>query len=321
MEELQEIWKSNKEMGRHRSSSNVDLIQRMRMNTSADRVLRQNLSNSMLSEQIEFLPRDGEGHDMGARIFSRPSRSNSVANLLEPLSVRFSEDLTPDNEPTTSKQRPAITFEREIGSSGKGSICLEYSDKGTGDFRVPSFSVTTVNGSCITPLRYKRHRIVPGKPDLVELPGIRCSADNSTTLIIVMQDVFSGLEVKLFYTCLHDYDGIVRRVEFTNIGKVNEPLMITRAFSMTSDYEADVSSFYMTQLSGSWGRERSVIETKLSHGIQSFGSSRGVSSHQHNPFVAISTGPPSETTGDVKSFTLIYSGNFLIEAEVNEFNR
>lgn len=34
----------------------------------------------------------------------------------------------------------------------------------------------------------------------------------------------------------------------------------------------------------SWGRERYVVETKLTHGMQSFGSVRGVSGHQHNPF-------------------------------------
>ncbi len=34
----------------------------------------------------------------------------------------------------------------------------------------------------------------------------------------------------------------------------------------------------------SWARERHVIETKLTQGTQSFGSLRGVSSHEHNPF-------------------------------------
>ena len=37
----------------------------------------------------------------------------------------------------------------------------------------------------------------------------------------------------------------------------------------------------------SWGRERYMVETKLTHGMQSFGSMRGVSGHQHNPFAGI----------------------------------
>lgn len=46
-----------------------------------------------------------------------------------------------------------------------------------------------------------------------------------------------------------------------------------------------------------------------------------MSSHQHNPFVALAPGPLAEGTGEVKAFTLVYSGNFLVEAELNEFNR
>lgn len=37
--------------------------------------------------------------------------------------------------------------------------------------------------------------------------------------------------------------------------------------------------------------------------------------------IAITLGSPSETTGEVKGFSLIYSGNFLIEAEINEMGR
>ena len=36
---------------------------------------------------------------------------------------------------------------------------------------------------------------------------------------------------------------------------------------------------------------------------------------------AITLGPPSETTGEVKGFSFVYSGNFLFEAEINEMGR
>jgi alpha-galactosidase len=35
----------------------------------------------------------------------------------------------------------------------------------------------------------------------------------------------------------------------------------------------------------------------------------------------VTNGIPSETSGEVKGFSLIYSGNFLVEAEVNETGR
>ena len=56
-------------------------------------------------------------------------------------------------------------------------------------------------------------------------------------------------------------------------------------------------------------------------GTVSFGSVRGVSSHQHNPFAAISFGYPHETMGEVRGFSLLYSGNFLVEAEHAELGR
>jgi alpha-galactosidase len=37
--------------------------------------------------------------------------------------------------------------------------------------------------------------------------------------------------------------------------------------------------------------------------------------------VVITIGPPSETKGEVRGFSLIYSGNFLFEAEVEEMGR
>jgi hypothetical protein len=36
---------------------------------------------------------------------------------------------------------------------------------------------------------------------------------------------------------------------------------------------------------------------------------------------AVTLGPPNETIGEAKGFTLIYSGNFLIEAELTEMGR
>ena len=35
----------------------------------------------------------------------------------------------------------------------------------------------------------------------------------------------------------------------------------------------------------------------------------------------ITTGPPSDTHGEAFGFSLVYSGNFLFEAEINDMNR
>lgn len=94
------------------------------------------------------------------------------------------------------------TFERQMGKLGKGLLCSEYADHGTGDFRSPSFIVNdNFNGSSISPLKYKRHRIYRGKLPMPDsLPGIRSEGPNdASTLVVTMADAGSGLEVDLIY--------------------------------------------------------------------------------------------------------------------------
>jgi len=80
----------------------------------------------------------------------------------------------------------------------------------------------------------------------------------------------------------------------------------------------------LVTLSGSWANERKIRVHDLEQGRVSIESLRGTSSHQHNPFCAISTTREAdmmETNGDVWGFSLVYSGNFLMEAEVSETGR
>ena len=236
------------------------------------------------------------------------TRSISSPMVYDPHS--FSDDI---NDVLVGNNGDAI-FERTSGKMGKGMLCLEYSDHGTGDFRTPSFMLSdTSNGSTITPLRYCTHTIYSGK---IPIPGhmhsIRSTISDSSTLVVTLQDMHSGVEVDLIYTAMHDYDCITRRAVYRNMDESGSAKIINKACSVTIDFESDPSCFYLTQLSGSWGRERYIEENRLSTGMRSFGSTRGVSSHQHNPFAVISTGPPSETKVSIaifcyfKKYTFIY---------------
>lgn len=93
------------------------------------------------------------------------------------------------------------SFDRDEGQIGKGSLCVEYSDQGTGDFRSPSFVVVdNFTGSSISPLRYRRHAIFKGKHPLPKnMPGIRSDGKDASSLVVTMADIGSGLEVDLIY--------------------------------------------------------------------------------------------------------------------------
>lgn len=205
---------------------------------------------------------------------------------------------------------------------GKSSKLLEFSDCGTGDFREPSFKVRyDSDGSTVSPLEYSKHRIFKGKPAMpAHMPGLYIeSPDEATTLIVEMVDRVTKLKMNLYFTVFHEYDVITRRSVVVNDG--DKPVCLNHLVSATVDFDAE-GSFYMTQLSGGWAREREVVTRKLDDGLTVVKSSRGASSHQFNPFLVISPDrQPEERHGECFSFCLVYSGNFLGTAEVTEYAR
>ncbi|GKU81852.1 alpha-galactosidase [Niallia sp. NCCP-28] len=192
----------------------------------------------------------------------------------------------------------------------------EYPQYGNTDFRKPAFQIQLENGSTITDLRYKSHEIKQGKEKLLGLPATYVEdAKEAETLEILLEDLVAGLEVKLTYTVFADYNVITRSAAIKNVGTEN--LKILRALSANIDFrEAD---FELIHLPGAWGKERQVERQPLRPGLQGIESARGASSHQHNPFIALARKNTTEDFGEVFAFNLVYSGNFLAQAEVDQF--
>jgi len=208
-------------------------------------------------------------------------------------------------------------------AAGKNMKLLEWSDAGTGDYRPPSFSVEYPDGSTISPLVYKSHVIHAGKMLMMtpHLPHVReeepGDADDCTTVAVTLEDTFTGLELELVYTVFRDYDAIARRTIVHNT--TPDVIRTSRLMSLTMDMYAE--DHHMVHLSGAWAGERHVVHRKLEQGVSHVESRRGTSSHQHNPFIAITQGPPSEDSGEVVGFALIYSSNFRCEVDVSEAMR
>jgi alpha-galactosidase len=195
------------------------------------------------------------------------------------------------------------------------SLPREYPAFGNSDFRSPAFQVLQEDGSTVSDLAHRSDRIVPGKPELPGLPSTYAeSGDGVETLELELLDELVGLEVVLSYSVFPDYDAIARSVRFRNLGP--RPLRLLRALSASVDLPG--SGFEMLHLSGDWGRERAVFRRPLAPGIQSVGSRRGASSHQHNPFIALLEPGADEDRGEVLAMSLVYSGNFLAQAEVDQ---
>ena len=71
------------------------------------------------------------------------------------------------------------------------------------------------------------------------------------------------------------------------------------------------------QFSGAWARERHLKVRKLEQGTTTIDSMRGNSSANHNPFMILKRPTADEFQGEAIGFSFIYSGNFLIQAQVD----
>ena len=97
-----------------------------------------------------------------------------------------------------------------------------------------------------------------------------------------------------------------------------EKIVLERAMSCSVDLPDH--DYQMIELTGAWGRERAVTERKLQYGIQGIYSMRGCSSSNFNPFLALRRENTTEACGEVYGFSLVYSGNFLAQAEVDTYD-
>lgn len=193
----------------------------------------------------------------------------------------------------------------------------EYPAYGASDFRSPAYQVELENGTTVTDLRYDSHKIFKGKPKLENLPATYVESDDEAeTLEIYMVDSVIGLTVILTYTVFKDLNAITRSVNFKNKGK--EKLKLLRALSMSVDFDND--NYDMLQLSGAWCREKHIIKRALVPGVQLIETRRGASSHQQNPFIALLSKGANEVSGEVYGVNLVYSGNFVASAEVDQFS-
>lgn len=194
------------------------------------------------------------------------------------------------------------------------TLAQELPVAGTGDFRVPALIVRQTDGSRVIDLAYRAHRITPGKPPLPGLPATYVEdPGEADTLEIELEDAKVGLSVVMCYTAFRDHDAIARSLRVTNRG--DAALDILSALSCSLDLPRADSR--LLQLSGNWTRERFVEVHPLRPGLQAIDSRRGSSSHVHNPFLALLSPGATEDAGEVRGFSLVYSGNFVAQAEVN----
>lgn len=193
----------------------------------------------------------------------------------------------------------------------------EYPVMGVGDFRNSALIVRNADGSDCCDLRYIGHEIKQGKYGLPGLPAVYADAGEAETLEITLGDKVSGMRVTLLYGVLEEADIITRSVVLENRGVNN--VTVEKAASACLDFVT--GSFDMLSFYGRHTMERNLQREELRHGTYAIGSRRGTSSHQYNPAVILADRNTTEDAGGCYGMVFVYSGNFLFEAERDQYDQ
>lgn len=194
----------------------------------------------------------------------------------------------------------------------------EFPVYGDGDYRVDCLKADLGSGVQDGMFFFDSYQVREGKYNIPGLPAFFSSEKSEgETLEIVLKDAVEEVYVHLLYGVFEELDIITRAAVVEN--RTEGDIQISRIMSACLDLgmgKYDLIHFY-----GKHAGERQMERNSLPHGITELRSTRGTSSHQHNPFVILADKDTTESTGECYSASFLYSGGFHAQAEVDQFNQ
>ena len=195
----------------------------------------------------------------------------------------------------------------------------EFTTQQQGDFRINSIEVQNADGSFSFNGRYRSHKMYKGAFTLNGLPtAIATENDTVDTLELVIEDSVTKIHVTLLYSVFEEADIIMRAARVHNGGEGE--ISLKRIMSVNMDY-MNGRNLDLVSLPGRYGQERQVERQPLTHHVHKIRSGRGISSHQQNPFIALVDRTANEEYGSCYGFSLMYSGSFIAEVELDQYDQ
>lgn len=192
----------------------------------------------------------------------------------------------------------------------------EFPSYGVGDYRNNCVGVCQADGTRAADFRYVSWEIREGAHKIPGLPCLFDEDETAETLVIFLEDAASSLKLELYYVVFADRDVIARSARITNGGK--EAIRLEKM--MSACLELPNGSWEAIHFHGRHAMERRLERLPLMHGTMEVGSRRGTSSHQHNPGVILCSPDATEEHGGCYGLSLIYSGNFSMEIEMDQMD-
>lgn len=236
-----------------------------------------------------------------------------LANLYYGKKIKHRNDFSTLYQNYNIEVGNSTTYSEESGHFTLDTTRLEVATYGKGDYREPSMHLNFADNSRVSDFLYQDYNIIEGMVGFDNLPEIEISGENNLEIILV--DKIKNVELHLFYKVFEDYDIISRSLKLINKGE-NE-LKIEKLMSFNLDLVQ--RDFDIYSLDGKWIKERRLNKHKFDKGTFYIDSKKGVSSSDHNPFLALKDRERNEVYG----FTLVYSGNHqaLVEKSPHDFSR
>ena len=174
----------------------------------------------------------------------------------------------------------------------------------------PNFLIVEGNKNNKLDLRYVSHRIYKGKPTFSCLPYVRDDSCGAETVELTLKDFTKDIYVLLSLSVFDGYNVIIRNTKVIN--KTGKSIYLKKCASLSQDFFS--KDFDIIHFPGEWCFERQLRRERLTEGTKVIEATAGRSSHEHNPFIFISSVDANEDYGDVYGFSFLYSGSFKCEA-------
>lgn len=192
----------------------------------------------------------------------------------------------------------------------------EFPVLGSGDYRIHCLEADLGSGVCDCLLLFDSYKVYDGKYSIPGLPAM-FAGEEAQTLEIVLKDGKEEFYVRLLYSVLEEEDVITRAAVIEN--RMENPAVLRKVSSACTDFMEN--GLELLHFYGKHTGERQAERSPLAHGITELRSTRGASSHQHNPFAVLAKPHTTEQNGVCYGFAFLYSGGFCIQAEVDQMDQ
>lgn len=188
-----------------------------------------------------------------------------------------------------------------------GTDPMAYPARGGRYYNEPALSVKYADTDANTELKYVSHKTsVPQK-------GVEQTD-------IILRDPKTALEVTLTYTAYQKEDVITAHTEITNKGGKT----VTLENYASSCINLKAGKYLLTHFHGAWAGEMQTEHEQLTHGTKIIDNKMGVrTTHTENPsfMLSLDTEDFDENHGEVIAGALVWSGNYKMSFQIDEFDR